>query len=69
MLTALPDLDNFVEDDNNDDALSPALGLLANGSNAVALITVGRSANEVKAPPALAAPLGPPGRSEQLVGG
>ncbi len=57
---ALPDLDNFVEDDDNDDALSPALGLLADGSNVVALTTVGRSANGVEAPPALATPLGPP---------
>ncbi len=59
-LTALLDLNDFVEDDDNDEALSPALGLLADGSNAVALTTVGRSANGVEAPPALAAPLGPP---------
>jgi hypothetical protein len=29
--TALLDLDNFVEDNNDDDALFPALGLLADG--------------------------------------
>ncbi len=60
MLTVLPDLNNFIEDDNNDDALSPALGLLANGSNLVVLTTVGRLANGVVDSPALAAPLGPP---------
>jgi hypothetical protein len=64
----LPDLDNFVEDDNNDDALSPALGLSANGSNAVGLTTVGRSANGVEAPLALAVPLGPPANLSDLSG-
>jgi hypothetical protein len=59
-LTALPDLNGFVEDDNDDDALSPVLGLSTIGSNAVALTIVGHLANGVKAPPALAAPLGPP---------
>jgi hypothetical protein len=59
-LMALLDLDDFVEDNDNDDALSPSLGLSANGSNAVALTTLGRSANGVEAPPALAAPLGFP---------
>jgi hypothetical protein len=59
-LTVLPDLNDFVEDNNNDEALSPALGLLANGSNAVGLTTGGRSTNGVEAPPALAAPLAPP---------
>jgi hypothetical protein len=59
-LTALPDLDNFVEDNNNDDALSPALGLSANGNDAVALTIVGYLADGVEAPPTLAAPLGPP---------
>jgi hypothetical protein len=58
-LMALPDLDNFVEDNDNDDALSPALGHLADGSNVEALTTVGHLANGVEAPPALAAPLGP----------
>jgi hypothetical protein len=57
---ALPDLDNFVEDDNNDDTLSPAPGLLVDGNDAVALTTVGHLANRVKAPLALAAPLGTP---------
>jgi hypothetical protein len=56
----MPDLDNFVEDDDNDDALSPALGLSANGSNVVVLTIVGCSANRIEAPPASAAPLGPP---------
>jgi hypothetical protein len=68
VLTALPDLDNFVEDDNDDDASSPALGLLANGSNAVALTTVGHSADGVEAPPALAAPLSPPANWSNLLG-
>ncbi len=60
MLRALLDLNDFVEDNNNDDTLFPALGLLADRSNAVALTTVGRLANGVEAPLALAAPLGPP---------
>jgi hypothetical protein len=64
----LPDLKNFVEDDDNDDALSPALGLLADGSNAVVLTTVGCSANGVEAPPALAAPLGPPANLSDSLG-
>ncbi len=68
VLMALLDLNNFVEDKNNDDALSPALGLLANWSNAVALTTVGRSANGVEYPPALAAPLGPPANLSNLSG-
>jgi hypothetical protein len=32
VLTALPDIDDFIEDDNNDDALSPALGLWPMGA-------------------------------------
>ncbi len=59
-LTALPDLDDFIEGDYDDDALFPASGLLANGNDAVALTTVGHLADGVKAPPALADPLGPP---------
>jgi hypothetical protein len=31
-LTTLPDIDNFVEDNDNDDELSPALGLLPMGA-------------------------------------
>ncbi len=64
----LPDLNDFVEDDDNDDALSPALGLSADGSNAVVLTTVGRSANGVEAPLALATPLGPPANLSDLLG-
>jgi hypothetical protein len=57
---ALPDLDGFVEDDNHDDALSPAPGLLVDGNNVVALTTVGCLADGVEASPALAALIGPP---------
>jgi hypothetical protein len=67
-LMVLPDLDNFIEDDNNDDALSPAPGFSADGNNAVALTTVSHLADGVKAPPALAAPLGPPANLSNLSG-
>jgi hypothetical protein len=68
MLTVLPGLDDFVEGGNNDDALSPAPGLSADGSNAVVLTTVGHSTNGVESPPALAAPLGPPANLSNLLG-
>jgi hypothetical protein len=51
--TALPALDEPLEDDDNDDALPTALGLLANGSNAVVTTTVSLAANRINAPPAL----------------
>jgi hypothetical protein len=53
VLTALPALNKPLKNDNNDDALPTALGLLANGSNAVALTTVSLGANRIDAPPAL----------------
>ncbi len=53
-LMALPALSNSFEDNDNDDASSTALGLLANGSDAAASTTVGLLADGIDAPPASA---------------
>jgi hypothetical protein len=52
--TALPALDEPLKDDNDNDASPTALGLLANGSNAVALTTVSLADDRIDTPPALA---------------
>jgi hypothetical protein len=54
MSMALPALDKPLKDDNDDDASPTALGLSANGSNAVASTTVSLAADRIDAPPALA---------------
>jgi hypothetical protein len=53
-LTALPALEDSFKDNDDDDTLSTALGLLANGSNVAALTTVGLLADRINAPLALA---------------
>ncbi len=67
-LTALLDLSNFVDDNDDDDTLSPALGLLVDGNNAEALTIVGHLADGVKAPLVLSAPLGPLANQSDLSG-
>ncbi len=54
----LPALDNSAKDNDNDDASSNALGLMADESNAAVLTTVGHLADVINAPPASAATLG-----------
>ncbi len=52
--TALPALNKPLKDDDDDDTSPTALGLLANGCNAVASTTVSLAADRINAPPALA---------------
>ncbi len=52
--TTLPALDEPLKDNDDDDASPTALGLSANGSNAVASTTVSLAADRIDAPPALA---------------
>ncbi len=66
-LTALPALNDSAKDNDNDDASSNALGLLADGSNVAALTTVGHLADVINAPLALAATLGSPADRSNLL--
>jgi hypothetical protein len=52
-LMVLQALDDFSQDNNNNDTSTTALGLLADGSNAVALTPVGHLVDGIDAPPAL----------------